>query len=273
MLQLQKDFVEVFIVKEQPALHRLTVQFDYEVSIPNFIKAQHKAQQEQRLGERATLASLWASSAMLASQLKDLIAVQQKQLEVAENRLAKLEVQKDPTQQLRQMKRYREQLRQMESYRDMDDRLIEEGVTLAVADFLQQASLILPSRYEYQGQQGDLDGLVRGTYKGEDVLVVVEAKHNMDSNWRKAKSELLNADQYWQELLSADIQDPGTDITIVADHMELCVDENCNRKTMFAFGGVEFSEALAMNKFQELHQQCLYVVTSTHGNFVAKILD
>lgn len=190
---------------------------------------------------------------MLASQLHDLIAVQQKQLAVAENQLTKLEARKDATEQLCQMSTYREQLRQTESYRDIDDRLIEECVTLAVADFLQQASLILLSRYEYQGQRGDLDGLVRGTYNGEEVLVFIEAKHDMDSSWRKAKLELLNAHQYWQELSSTDIQDPSTDINVIADHMKLCVNENRNKKTMFAFGGVKFSEALAVSKFQELH--------------------
>lgn len=194
------------------------------------MKAQQKAQQERPLGERATLDSPWASSAsLLASQLNDLIAVQPKQLGVAEAQLAKLEACKDATEQLRQIKSYCEQLRRMESYGDTDDRLIEEGVTLAVAGFLQQSSVILFSRYEFQGQQGDLDGLVWGVYKGEEVIVFIEAKHNMDSSWRKAKSELLNAHRYWQELLSVQIQDPSTDINVVADYMELCVEENRNK--------------------------------------------
>lgn len=257
------DFAEVFKAMEQPPLHRLLVRFGYEVFIPNFVKAQQTAQEEGRLGERATLASPWASSTMLAGQLKDLIAAQRKQLGVAEKRLAKLEIRKDPTEQLRQMK----------NYRDTDDRLIEEGVTLAVADFLQQPSVILLSRYEYQGQQGDLDGLVQGIYKEEEVIVFIQAKHNMDSSWRKAKSELINAHQYWQELLSTDIQDPNVDSNLAADYITLCVDENRKKKTMFAFGGAKFTEAFAMSKFKELQQQCLYVVTNTHGDFIAKALN
>ena len=252
-----EDFIQMFTEMKREQLQRLLVQFGYETFLPNFSEAVKLDK-----SERATVASPWVSSTTLARQLKDLTMIQQRQLAVAEKRLAKVETRKDPTEQLRQMK----------SCRDSDDRLIEEGVTLAVAECLQSASVILPSRYEYEGHQGDLDGLVEGTYKGEEVVVFIEAKHNMDSCWSKAKSELLSAHQYWQELLELDRHDPNVDETLLADYVKLCVDKNRNKKTMFAFGGAKFSETFAKSKFQELHEECLHVVSDIRGNFIAKSL-
>ena len=100
-----------------------------------------------------------------------------------------MEAKKDPTEQLRQMK----------GYRDTDDLLIEEGVVHAVAELLEDGEVIIPSRYTYQSTAGDLDGLVVGQWEGRMVVVLVEAKHNMDTQCRQAQKELFLSLDHWEE--------------------------------------------------------------------------
>ena len=112
------------------------------------------------------------------------------------------------------------------------------GVTLAVAEYLQDGSVILPSRYEYAEQPGDLDGLVQGIHNGSEVVVFVEAKHNMDSCWRKAQTQLLNAHEHWQELLKVNLQDLSDEVddSLITGYLKLGVEEDRSKKVMFAFG-------------------------------------
>ena len=48
------------------------------------------------------------------------------------------------------------------------------------------------------------------------------------------------------------------------------MEENRNKKAMFAVGG--HCESFARSKFQDLHLECIYVVTDTHEDFVATVL-
>ena len=199
-------------------------------------------------------------SVKLACELRELIAEQERQLAVAENILATLESRKDST----------ERLSKLECLSDTHDRLVEESVTLAVAEHLQQASVIIPFRYEFEGQQGGLAGLVQGIHKGEEVIVFIAAKHNMNCRWRRTKSELLGAHMYWEKLSKVEAQDLFVDKSLLADYVTLFVEESRNNKAMFAVGG--HCDTFDKSKFQDLHLECIYVVTDTHEDCVATVL-
>lgn len=97
---------------------------------------------------------------------------------MAENILATLGSRKNSTERL-------SKLECLSDSSDAHDRLVEESVTLAVAEYLQQASVIIPFRYEFERQQGRLAGLAQGIHKGEEVILFIAAKHNMNCRWRR----------------------------------------------------------------------------------------
>jgi hypothetical protein len=194
----------------------------------------------------------------VANRLEASNRTQLKQLAATERRLAMMELRKDPTVELGQMK----------SYRDTDDRLIEEFVSQAVAAVLEDATIVHSTRYEYMGWAGDLDGMVTGTFEGKAVVVFIEAKHNMDTSYRNAQSELNNAKQYWEKLASTPIE--TLDDREIVDFEALKVDEYRDSRVMLAFGGSKFSQHVARNKFNGM-APWLHVVANSYGRFVAEL--
>ena len=63
--------------------------------------------------------------------------------------------------------------------------------------------------------------MVVGLWEDKEVVVLVEAKHNMDSCTTKAKAELFAAGAYWTKLVELiDSDDEG----MLADYNELQVE-------------------------------------------------
>lgn len=81
---------------------------------------------------------------------------------------------------------------------------------------------------------------------------------------------MLGAHKYWEKLSKVEAQDPFVDKSLLADCVTLFVEENRNKKAMFAVGG--HCESFAKSKFQGLHFECICVVTDTHEDFVATVL-
>ncbi|GLC70931.1 hypothetical protein PLESTF_001047900 [Pleodorina starrii] len=178
-----------------------------------------------------------------------------------EKRLEKQEAKKDNS----------EQLKQMQGYRDTDDRLIEEGVARAVAELLEDGQVIFDTRYTYQSTVGDLDGLVVGCHDGCNVVVLVEAKHNMDTHARKAQSELFASVKTWEWLKGLSAEERESDETVLADYQALHVADYCERAVVLAFGGSKFSESVVKKQFN-LQMPWIYVVANSMGKFKAQTL-
>ena len=162
-----------------------------------------------------------------------------------------------------------EQLRQLKSYRNTDDRLVEECVSDAVAAALDDVVVIHSTRYVFQGKSGDLDGMVVGSLHGKDVVVLVEAKHNMDSCATKAKSELFDAGAYWAELVQL-APDSDTDESVCADFIHLQVERYKQHSIMFAFGGSKFSAETVVKSFEKIATPWFRVVANSAGKFTAE---
>ena len=175
-------FVEVLLALLQDRLERVWVCFGYDIPIKALKAAMVITHAEQLYGNRVSVSAPWANPcniSELARELKVSNDTQQKQLAASQKQIAQLQQRTDPTEQLKQMKHYR----------DTVDQLVEECVTQAVAEELQDAEVILPTHYTFKGAAGGLDGLVAGVHQGQAVVVLVEAMHNMDANWKRAKDE------------------------------------------------------------------------------------
>ena len=154
-------------------------------------------------------------------------------------------------------------------YTLMDDRLIE-GVTNAVKAVLTDGDIVVSNRYEYQGAAGDLGGMVVGRWRDEDVVVLVEAKHDMDWYTKKAKNGLKRSQLYWQQLVSDVIVD---DDAMLADYRVLNVSKYKHHKVMFAFGGSKFSEEVA-SKFDDVSTPWFRVMANEEkGTFTASFME
>lgn len=162
-----------------------------------------------------------------------------------------------------------EQLQQAKSYRDTDDRWVEECVNKAVEAILEDADIIQASRYEYQSIGGDLDGMVVGKWMGKEVVVLVEVKHNMDSNATKAKNELFAAEKYWVQLTQL-VPGPNTDDLLLGDYRELQVGRYKEHSIIFAFGGSKFSPEAVSKHFGGVATPWFRVVVNSAGKFVAE---
>ena len=141
------------------------------------------------------------------------------------------------------------QLQNMKNYLDIDAKLIERQVTSAVADHLKDAIIIKSSRYEYQSFPTDLDGLVAGLLENQQVIVFCESKHNMNNNYNKAKTQLLNTLKNWETLAAATLDDLNEDPNLKVDYDELQVETYRNHKPIFAFGAIQFSDAIQEKHF------------------------
>ncbi len=125
------------------------------------------------------------------------------------------------------------------------------------------------THYTFVGTLGDLDGLVVGEWDGRDVVVLVEAKHNMNSSWSKATSELFHAHAYWDRLCALD-PDVEPDPAVLRDYFELRVADYKHCTVMYALGGVLFSTDLPTSK-PPLKTQWFHVRANARGRFTAQL--
>eukprot|EP00195_Chlamydomonas_chlamydogama_P003805 CAMPEP_0202919708 /NCGR_PEP_ID=MMETSP1392-20130828/76475_1 /ASSEMBLY_ACC=CAM_ASM_000868 /TAXON_ID=225041 /ORGANISM="Chlamydomonas chlamydogama, Strain SAG 11-48b" /LENGTH=335 /DNA_ID=CAMNT_0049613165 /DNA_START=219 /DNA_END=1226 /DNA_ORIENTATION=- len=207
-----------------------------------------------------------------SKQLKMLEQVLEQVQQESSKRLKMLEqVQQESSKRLKiqEAKDPAEQLRQMKQYKDTDDMLVEQCVTSAVAAQLTDPVIIKAMRYAYEGAVADLDGLVVGQFNDEEVVVLCEAKHNMNNGIRKAQVDLFASQRYWEQLCGLDPQDPAVDEGRLADYVNLEVADNKSRRVMLAFGGAMFSQDIAENKLRGLVTPWFYVSANPAGKFVA----
>ena len=208
---------------------------------------------------RITVSAPWAHSGLLeiACELKVSNDLQLMRLAASEKLASKIQQRKDPA----------EDLKQMTHYRDTDDSLIEEGVTQAVADVLQGGVIILPSRYTFKGAAGDLDGLVAGRYKDQQVVVLAEAKHNRKLIGRrpwmstfKPTSTGKSCRHLWLRSLKK----------VTVQVMKQCRCMICwQAQSCWALAAPNLSEETVSKHFADVHGGWFYEV-NTSGRFVAK---
>ncbi|EFJ50746.1 hypothetical protein VOLCADRAFT_88581 [Volvox carteri f. nagariensis] len=249
-----KDFKVVLQVlkKKKPYLR---VRFGFEVFMPYLKQAMEEEDMLDVFGEQVVVNSPWTDQSLRAFALEQCRANN-----LVEKRLAKQEAKKGHSEQLKQMK----------GYRDTDDRLIEEGVACAVAELLEDGQVIFGTRYPYQSAVGDLDGLVVGRRDGRDVVVLVEAKHNMDTMAKKAQSELFASVKHWEWLKGLSADELESDETVLADYQALHLAEYGERAVFLAFGGSKFSESVVKKQFNNLQMPWIYVVANSMGKFKAQ---
>lgn len=156
---------------------------------------------------------------------------------------------------------------------ETDHYLVEECVSSAVASALIDGYVIHPSKYEYKFANGDLDGLVIGSWGGKEVVVLCKAKHNMDNNTAKARKELFASHKYWNELVTLDESNPNIDADMLEDYRALDIAANKGKVVMLAFGGFKFSQQIAKSKFGDIKTPWFMVVASADGCFNANFID
>lgn len=254
------DFKLVIKTLIQERFHRMLIRFGFEIFLPNLRQALREMNQEGLYGERLLVNSPWYDDRLtrITEELKSLNEKQQKQLSATEKKIADMERRiKDPT----------EELKQIRSYRDTDAYLVEECVSMAIAKILEDANKIHSTRYVYEAHSGDLDGLVSGVYQGDRVLVLIEAKHNMDSTWRKAQSELFDSVEYIEELRKLDLD--TADDAQIADYKALQIENSSGHRLMIAFGGSKFSQETAEKHFKHIRLPWFHVSFNSEGQFIA----
>jgi hypothetical protein len=143
--------------------------------------------------------------------------------------------------------------------------LLEKCIVKAIANAMEDA-LILKYSYDFENEIGVLDGLVAGTWNNEEVIVFVEAKHNIDIAWKKAKKQLRSTLSYWQKLIGTD---PEKEPDYAVDYNELLIKEYGNRKPMYAFGSAVISPKIISN-LANPHVPCFFVTPNTDGRFVVE---
>ncbi|KAK9839051.1 hypothetical protein WJX74_008490 [Apatococcus lobatus] len=187
--------------------------------------------------------------------------LQLKQLAAAEKQVSETQQCKDPP----------EELKQVGQCSSTDDRRIEECVTQAIASVLQNGVIILPSRYIFKSAAGDLDGLLAGHFKNKPVIVLVEAKHNMDTLWKKAKDQLFQAKHHCERLASSVAEE--LDESDLADYKAMQMNNLRDNRVMFGFGGLNFSKEIVNKHLANIQIGCFYVQANTSGRFVTKTVS
>ncbi|GLC35273.1 hypothetical protein PLESTM_000302100 [Pleodorina starrii] len=181
--------------------------------------------------------------------LMTLALEQRKANDLAESRLAKLE-------------------EQMKRFRDTDDRCIEDGVAGVVAEKLGEGEVVV-TQYDFKGEAGDLGALVVGRWEGKDVIVLVNAKNNMDTFYRKALAELSGAMRYWEKLKNLSAEELEEEDALASDYHKLQLANYSSYSVMLAFGGNKFSKHVAQTKLAHLQTPWFYVVADPTGRFLA----
>jgi len=128
-----------------------------------------------------------------------------------------------------------------QNYRNTEYHL-QDGVLKAIAAVLENSQIIISRSYSFLAALGQLDGLVVGKFNGEDVVVLIKTKPNMDYGFSKVKSELIHLKEYWRYLSTVETTELEDDECLIDDYTVLRVSEFKNRKMMYAIGGYNFSD-------------------------------
>ena len=195
--------------------------------------------------------------------LREIAARLRRTNDIQEERFRKEEQRRDPAEKLKQIK----------FYRDTHDHLVEECVSSAVAASIDDAEAVHPTKYEFQGIGGELDGMVAGRWQGKQVVVLVAAKYDMDSCESRAKDKLSKAAVYWDKLVNLppfDPEDPDNDEGVYADYDQLQVARFNGHSLMLAFGGCKFSTQAVAKSFQKIPLPWFRVVANASGRFIAE---
>jgi hypothetical protein len=159
----------------------------------------------------------------------------------------------------------REELKQVRQRNDNADRVLELSISQAVYEALDEPKkLVIEERYKFLEQDmGDMDGMVVGKFKGNDVIVFIEAKTNMDSCYNKATKELDACLRYWELLCSGEGHPDDQQHLHVSDYKE--------HEVMFAFGGAKFGSATQRKAFTRKNKvPCFCVVPGNAQGYVVK---
>ena len=220
------EFKNLFVELLTPNLHLLHLRFGYDISFSNFIKGREMLTREEAitLSDRAIFIAPWSSPT------DDLNRNLVKRID---------QVQEASSAEFR---------KSINGYIATEAGLLEKYVVKAVANAMKDA-LILSYSYNFDNEVGELDGLVAGTWNGEEVIVFVEAKHNMDNAWRKAKKQLSSALLYWKKLINIDLE---REPDYAVDYGGLCIKEYGHRKPMYAFGGAILSPKIILKLEDQL---------------------
>jgi hypothetical protein len=136
---------------------------------------------------------------------------------------------------------------EFKSYTDAEAREQERAVTACVARAL--GGRVLSDRYEFKGLapsdstkegKGDVDGIVYAHVSGKDVLVFVEAKHNVDGRWSQAVKELDVVEGHWFKLKALEVS--AMSGQQLADYNAMGLDRYHEAEVWCAVGGTGFSE-------------------------------
>lgn len=123
---------------------------------------------------------------------------------------------------------------------------LEQHVSSAVVDVLGDSGVVIvSSRYDFEDCVGGVVGLVTGMWRGEEVVVIIEAKHDMDTRTSKAMKELKNSHAYWRTLVRAGVDGTTTTMSDAMrnDYTQLSIAENKDKRVMYAVGGPILSDA------------------------------
>lgn len=151
----------------------------------------------------------------------------------------------------------------IKNYIAAESDLLERCVVKALVDMMDDAEII-QNNYDYESYSGDLDGLVVGKWKNREVIVFCEAKHNMNTSWKKASTQLFDSLKYWEQLTVTNIEE---DSIFAEDYKELHVKEHGHRVPMFAFGCVMLSSETKEKLKSDIHTPCFFVTPNTEGVF------
>lgn len=164
----------------------------------------------------------------------------------------------------------------MKNWMHTESAFIERQATLAISSLVENARIIQEQKYVFTAHSGgDVDGLVAGTFHGEDVLIAIEAKHVIQSASviKKTTDELLNFHSYWNKLCSLSTESEKF-TKYQTDYQNLQVGQYKAYSLVFAIAAGDISDN-AVLKFNKrftrwiqlsLKHDEVYKVVGCHGN-------
>jgi len=145
--------------------------------------------------------------------------------------------------------------RQYEGHIRTQSAALEHEMAAAVASMLEKGAVITASyrwAHTQQGRPGDVDGIVIGEYRGQEVVVICEAKTNVQADVGNAVRQVRANAERWGDLCEASCGGDSSDDAITQADREagakdlaaLRVAELRGRRVMLAIGGQVFPSDL-----------------------------
>jgi hypothetical protein len=240
----QQHFAVVLQAMQQPGMHSLQVRFGFEVSAIELKTALTELNLDNWWNQRIFISSAWVDNGYAESIIQlTAIAQELKNMNISQTkRLQQLETRSD---NLERAQINKDELTDLKNFINTDALALEKHVSNAVAEALEDSNIISASRYNFDAWNGDVDGVVVGTWQGSEVVVLIEAKHNMDTSSSKAVRALKSAHEYWRLLVGADTSSDFTDEIMQTDYDELQIAANKGRAVMYALGSALMSDTTA----------------------------